>query len=79
LAIQASETWGCGFLPAPAIAQRQTVIALSQREIWVELQRRFELGQRIDEPLGFDGARLGAAPQLPARRIKHVIAKDELH
>ena len=37
------------FLPAPAIGQRQAVIALGQREIWIEAQRQLELGQRVVE------------------------------
>ena len=35
--------------PAPAVGERQAVIALRQREIGIEAQRGFELGQRILE------------------------------
>ena len=37
------------FLPAPAIGQRQAVIALGKREVRIEPQRQLEFGQRVVE------------------------------
>ena len=35
------------FFPPPGIGQHQTVIALRQREVWIEPKRELQFGQRI--------------------------------
>jgi hypothetical protein len=55
-----------GLLPAAAIGQRDAVVALGQREVGIEPQRRFEFSQRIVEP---PAKQIGATERVVSPRI----------